>query len=176
MRRGALAVVLVAAMGCMRPPARLAGTFPATTVRDAQTTPHTGERVRWGGAIVSTMPGTQETCFEVVSLPLDRQARPRDTDETFGRFVACAPGFYDPAVYGPEREVTVVGTLEGTEVRKVGDYDYPFPRVRAETVQLWPEEPRRDVVYEPYWGPYGMWGPYWGWGWGWGWYYPAHRH
>jgi outer membrane lipoprotein len=168
----ALLLALVVAVGCVRPPADLAGTFPPVTVRDAQAAPRAGERVRWGGEIVTATPAKDETCFEVVSRPLDAQACPRDTDETLGRFLACAAGFYDPAVWAPGRDVTVVGAIEGVETRKVGDFDYPFPRVRADVVHLWPRQ--EDVVYEPYPGPYwgGYWGPGWGWGWGWGWSHP----
>jgi Slp family outer membrane lipoprotein len=153
---------------CARVPPTLQGTFPPLTVAQAQAQAEgvTGERVRWGGAIVSTTPQTGETCLEVVSKPLGRTARPLSADDTFGRFIACASGFYDPAVYSPGRDVTVVGTLEKPTTGKVGQYDYSFPRVRAESVYLWPKRELRDVAYYPY----GFWGyPGWGWGWGWGW-------
>jgi outer membrane lipoprotein len=152
---GALVVV-----GCARVPPRLAGTYPPTTVGQAQAADHVGERVRWGGEIVVARPGTQDTCLEIVGLPLDRQARPRRSDESAGRFIACAPGFYDPAVYAPRREVTVVGTLAPTEVHPVGGYDYEFPLVRAEVIHLWPERTERRAAYYPYpfdsfgWYPY----------------------
>ena len=35
-----------------------------------------GNRVRWGGEIIKTEPGPQETCFYLMSHPLDSQARP----------------------------------------------------------------------------------------------------
>jgi outer membrane lipoprotein len=115
--------------------------------------------VRWGGAIVNVRPGRDATCFEIVSKPLDPQARPRDGDETFGRFVACVPGFYDPAIYAPQRELTVTGTLAEPMQRQVGEYDYRFPVVKADTVYLWPR--RERVAWGgTLWWPY----PYWGWG------------
>jgi outer membrane lipoprotein len=142
-------------------------------VADAQQREGVGERVRWGGELVSTTPGGGNTCFEVVSKPLDERARPRSVDESFGRFIACAPGFYDPAIYAPRRDVTVVGTLEPAEPGKVGDADYTFPRLRADAVYLWPKLEPGDLGYYPYWYPYGWgWGgPWWGWGgpWWWGW-------
>jgi outer membrane lipoprotein len=163
--RSIIAGVLVVAAGCVRPPKPLQGTFPSTTVGDAQRAPRVGERVRWGGELVQTTPVEDSTCFEVVQKPLDRQARPRPVDETTGRFRACAAGFYDPAVHAPRREVTVVGTLEEVADGKIGDYAYRYPKVRAEAVWLWPErEPPPPVVYAP-WGFYG-WGGYWGGGFG----------
>jgi len=142
MRRALLPVVLgIAAVGCARPPRPLAGEFPPVSVRDAQRDPPTGTTVRWGGTLVRTTPTNDgRTCFEVVSRPLDRRARPTTSDESAGRFVACAPAFYDPDVYAPGREVTFVGTLDGTTTRPVGEVDYTFPVVDARVVHLW--EPR----------------------------------
>jgi outer membrane lipoprotein len=153
---------------CARPPRPIAGEFPSVQVADVQRGDHTGERVRWGGVIVETRPEQDRTCFELVSLPLDGRARPRLVDDTYGRFEACAPGFYDPAIYQERREVTVVGAVQDVVTGKVGDYDYRFPRVAAETVYLWPERPDPSVVYYgayPYWNPW----PYWSVGWGVGW-------
>jgi outer membrane lipoprotein len=158
MRTWLLAVGALVAGGCARIPPRLVGTFPPTTVAQAQAADHVGERVRWGGEIVVTRPREQDTCVEIVGLPLDRQMRPRRTDESAGRFLACAPGFYDPAVYAPRREVTVVGTLAPTEVHRVGEREYEFPVVNAEVIHLWPERTERNVTYYPY--PFDAWGYY----------------
>jgi len=165
-RRAALCVVFVLVAACARVPPRLQGVYALTTVTDAQQPGTVGERVRWGGEIVSTTPATGDTCFEIVSKPLNRDARPVPADESAGRFVACAPGFFDPTIYAPGREVTVVGTVEPPTPGKVGDADYSFSRVHTDTVFLWPQRPPRDLAYAgPYWG----WGPYpYGWGWGWG--------
>jgi outer membrane lipoprotein len=172
MKRAALVLGIAMLAACSRPPRPLVGEFPRTTVRDAQDADHSGERVRWGGTLSDADPRRDETCFEVVSRPLDRRAGPRWTDETYGRFIACAPGFYDPDVYGPDREVTVVGTIEGSRVDKVGDYDYTFPLVRAEVIHLWPERSYYDD--RAYYGS-GVWvgGPIWWGGWDDG---PSHGH
>ena len=166
-----LVTVLLGA--CVRPPGPIAGDFTPTSIADAQREQRSGERIRWGGTIVSTTPGKAATCLEIVSLPLDARARPRRTDDTLGRFIACAPGFYDPEVFAPRREVTVVGALEPTESGKVGDYDYLFPRVAAEAIWLWPERnPEDRVCY----GGAAIGGPYWYPFW-WGWYGPGpHLH
>jgi outer membrane lipoprotein len=160
-------VLLALAAACARPPAQLAGTFAEITVSQAQQGAGDGTRVRWGGKIVSVGVEDRETCFDVVSRPLDRWARPRETDETEGRFLACAPGFWDPAVYEKDRAVTFVGVLAPPELRKIGDYEYPYPVLRAETVHLWPKRPDREIVYyDPWFSPwpgpvFGVW-PYYG--------------
>jgi outer membrane lipoprotein len=132
-------------IACARPPKHLAGEYARVSVDEARAAPRKGEAVRWGGLIVSMKPEKAQTCFEVAAFALDREARPRPSDESPGRFVACAPDFYEPSVYTPGREVTVVGALNGTTVRKVGEFDYTYPRVDASIVHLWPErapEPR----------------------------------
>ena len=110
--RAALLIGVVMLAACARPPRPIAGDFPSVQVSDVQSGAHAGERVRWGGMIVQTRPETDRTCFEMVSLPLDARARPRLVDQTYGRFEACAPGFYDPEIYEQQREVTVVGTVQ----------------------------------------------------------------
>ena len=132
----ALLLLLLLPAACMRPPANLAGKFDPVTVPEAQASPREGVAVRWGGTLISTRPGNNQTCFEITSFELDGRARPRPSDHSPGRFIACASGFFDPAVYTPGREVTVVGALHGTTAGQVGQYDYTFPRVDAATVHL----------------------------------------
>jgi outer membrane lipoprotein len=153
--------------GCFGPPAPLAGTFAPIAVRQAQESNLIGQRVRWGGTIVAVTPGKHDTCLEVLSRPLQRDGRPRYTDASDGRFIACATGFYDPEVYAKGRDVTVVGTLQEPETHKIGNHEYRYPKVAAETVYLWPQRevfppyyyaPMPDFWY-PAWGPwsYGSW-------------------
>jgi outer membrane lipoprotein len=108
---------------------------------------YVGEHVRWGGVIVETMPRADETCIEVVSLPLDRRARPRLVDDSFGRFRGCVPGFYDPEIYAPEREVTVVGTVQGVERGRVGEQGTTSARRRRSRVPPGPSSRADDVHY-----------------------------
>ena len=98
--------------GCIGPPAPLAGTFAPIAVRQGQEGGLTGQRVRWGGSIVAVAPGKDDTCLELLSHPLQSDGRPRYTDASDGRFIACAAGFYDPEVYAKGREVTGVRGLE----------------------------------------------------------------
>ena len=149
MRTSLLAVPLVL-VACARPPTQLAGQFERVTVAEAQAQPREGVAVRWGGLVNSARPGREQTCFEIVGFPLDASARPVVSDESTGRFLACAPGFYEPAVYAPGREVTVVGALNGTAKGTVGQYEYTFPRVDATSVYLWPERSREA---RPGWWP-----------------------
>jgi len=150
-----LALLWVAA--CVTPPEPLAtGPFAAIGHQQALADAALGERVRWGGTVVKTTPGKEETCFEIVAHPLARSSRPRATDTSAGRFVACAPGFFDPAVYRLGREVTVVGRVAKPEQGRIGEHPYRYPKLAAETIYLWPE---RREEYGPSWYPDPFWYP-----------------
>ena len=168
-------LTLVAAIavlgGCATIPKPLEGNYANVTTSSAQQGGAGGTPVRWGGEIIKTEPGPQQTCFYVLSRPLDSQARPEsgNAGESEGRFVACRDGFYDPEVFVRGRELTVTGNLHGTVTKKVGDYDYAYPRVEANVVYLWPKRQPRSAYYppgyyDPFWGP--GFGPRWGGPWG----------
>jgi outer membrane lipoprotein len=152
----AMAAALLA--GCASQPRPLQGEFAPITPREATSTDRTGMMVRWGGRIVQVEPQANRTCFEMMSTRLNHFARPYwATDDVGGRFIACREGFYDPALFEPNREVTFTGRIDGYESRRIGEYDYRFPRVAADVVYLWPIRERVDVVTRP--APW----PWWGW-------------
>jgi outer membrane lipoprotein len=159
LRLTSLCVATLALAACATQPTPLQGQYMPLTPRDAAATDATGQVVRWGGRIVQTEPHSNRTCFEVIATKLTSSARPywaSDVDD--GRFIACRTGFYDPAVFEPDREVTFTGRIEGYDTRKIGDYDYRFPRVAADVVYLWPVRETVDVLTYP--APWPWWG-YW---------------
>lgn len=152
----ALAVALA---GCATAAKPLRGEFADLSPHQAVQMDATGQLVRWGGRIVRTEPLADRTCFEMLSTRLDGSGRPYwAVDDTRGRFIACRTGFYDPALFTPEREVTFTGRIEGYETRRIGEYDYRFPRVAADVVYLWPVRERIEVIDRR--GPWPWWG-YW---------------
>ena len=163
-RRLILPALLSLGLGaCATVPQELAGTY--TTVSPDNAAATQGARVRWGGRIIQTEPQERETCFFVLDVPLDSQARPERGEQSRGRFVACKQGFYDPEVYAKGRDITVTGTVGGSETRKVGDFDYVYPRVNADVVYLWPKRPMYTpgpYYYSPFYDPF--YDPFWGFG------------
>ena len=153
-----LAAAIALLGGCATIPQPLTGNYASLTTADAQQGGGANTRVRWGGEIIRTEPGPRQTCFFLLSRPLNSQARPESgkDGENQGRFVACRAGFYDPVVFTPGRKLTVTGTLQGTMTQQVGKYDYAYPRVAADVVYLWPRRPIYRNAYNPYWG--GAWG------------------
>lgn len=148
--------------GCATQPTPLRGDYLPITPQQAAAGEQAGATVRWGGRVIEVEPRTDHTCFTILSADLDASGRPyADHDGSSGRFLACRTGFYDPAVFETDREVTFTGRIDGYENRRVGEYDYRLPRVAAEVVYLWPEREDVRVIMHPhphpYWYPRGWW-------------------
>lgn len=151
-----LATTVLAA--CASQPQPLQGQFAAITPSDAVDRDSTNLVVRWGGRIVKVEPAENRTCFEMLSTRLDISGRPYwASDEIGGRFIACHSGFYDPALFQANREVSFTGRVDGYENRRIGGYDYRFPRIAADVVYLWPVREPVNVIAQP--APW----PWWGW-------------
>lgn len=154
----ALAAILA---GCATQPSPLQGEYLPVTPQQASAGDHTGAMVRWGGQVIEVEPRADRTCFTMLSSHLDGQGRPYGAqDGSSGRFLACRAGFYDPAVFTEEREVTFTGRITGHEDARIGEYAYRMPRIDADVVYLWPERGQTQVIHHPhpyYWHPYGIW-------------------
>lgn len=153
-RRAAAGLLTALAAGALAGCAGVAlkppGPYANLTPRDAVNTDFIGARVRWGGEVIATEPQAQRTCFVVLALPLYSGGEPRvSRTESLGRFVACSPGFYDPALYAKGRQITIAGDITGFETRKVGGYAYRMPVLEAGAPHLWPIEPPVRYVTVP---------------------------
>ncbi|NIP73348.1 MAG: Slp/YeaY family lipoprotein [Gammaproteobacteria bacterium] len=152
-------LALAALAGCASPvPSQIREPAPGDLgLAQVQAEPqrHTGAPVRWGGTIVSVDNRPQVTTIVVVARPLDSSGRPREGDGSLGRFLAQVEGFLDPAVYAPQRQITVFGHVEGAMTRAIGEHPYRYPVVKVRTLYLWEPPPEHDWrYYDPYW-------PYW---------------
>lgn len=143
----------LALAGCVTTPKPLQGAFAPVQPGEVVRSGATGDLVRWGGRVVKVEPLAERSCFEIVGVRLGNDGRPLARDQSDGRFIACREGFYDPEVFQAGREVTIIGQVSGFETRKVGDYDYRYPRVDADVIYLWPERKDVDVIVErhPFW-------------------------
>ena len=154
----ALVVLLGGCVASALPDDALRSVNREVTVSELRRDPgaHVGERVLVGGEILATRPGPGETEIELLSRPLAGDDRPARSDLSEGRVLVRTKEFLDPAVYAPERRVTMVGTVVGGEERKLGELPYRYPVISVEYLQLWPREPPPPVFYPVYpWGwPY----------------------
>jgi len=142
--------------GCASIPQPLRDDFAATEPKAAEG----AQTVRWGGRVIDVLPGATQTCLDILGMPLDASARPRDLDADIGRFRACKSGFLDPAIFISGREVTVIGEVDQQVEQQIGEYLYRMAQVQVSTLFLWPE--REDLQHirihsSPLFGPYGWW-------------------
>ncbi len=135
--------ILTAALmsGCATMPAPLAGDhFSPITPNDAVEEKSSGKDVRWGGEIFAVEPGEDRTCFAVLSRALLNDARPSRRGNVNGFFIACRPGFLDPALYPEGSEITVVGSISGNEQYQSDYNNFEVAKVDASEIYLWPED------------------------------------
>lgn len=155
MTRTALFLIfpLVLAAGCATAPKPLYGEFP-DFYPDQVTQGSLSATVRWGGTIIEPRTETDRTCLEVISRELDYELRPRVTDHTRGRFLACREGFLEPAVFQPGRDITVIGRITELSDGRVGEFAYRYPRLDAEVIYLWADAPQVIYIHDPWLYPY----------------------
>ncbi len=135
-------------VGACATPASLRGDFAEVTPTDVARAPEslmTPQRVRWGGTVLSLRNSENESCFEILARPLSYSARPERGDAEQGRFLACFPGFKDPEVFQPGRDVTVVGNVVKVEPVKVDKFEYNYPKVSGTDIYLWQERSNQPV-------------------------------
>ncbi len=149
-----VATVVVMAAGCAAqlPDSLRASAAQEVDVSTLQRDPdeHAGRSLRLGGVIDSVRNEAQHTWVEIVARPLSGGGRPKLSENSSGRFLARFDGFLDPAVYEPGREITVVGTLDGPQSGRIGDYEYVYPVVSASAHVLWRPLPPPDPYPWPH--------------------------
>jgi outer membrane lipoprotein len=106
-----------------------------------------GKTVLLGGDIIETENFPDKTLIIILQRPLDSQKKPSGEDKSKGRFIVSVPGFLDPAIYGQGRQITVVGTVAGKEVRALDEIKYTYPIIDKRELYLWPME--ETVETEP---------------------------
>jgi outer membrane lipoprotein len=123
---------------------------------------HKGETVLWSGVIISSVNLKEGTIIEVLQKPADMQGKPKDVDESQGRFLALYSGYLDVAIYSQGRKVTVAGKIQGKKIQRLGEIEYTYPLISAKEVHLW-SVAKEDRVYYPYPSLHYPWwyGPYW---------------
>ncbi len=161
-----LPIVALLLGGCASNLPRQIASKPAHTASPGQVREdieaHRGIEIRWGGTVASVRNFPTRSEVEIVARPLYANGRPRDSDESEGRFIAVVSEFIDPDIYRKGREVTVHGRIAGEQSGKIDAHDYRYPRVEADTIHLWPK--RRENCadyYDPWFYPWGYPPGYW---------------
>jgi|WetSurMetagenome_2_1015567.scaffolds.fasta_scaffold118560_2 outer membrane lipoprotein len=98
---------------------------------------HKGEIVMWGGRIIETLNKDGSTELLVLQLDLTDQNFPIDNDKSQGRFMIRSSQFMDPAIYPEGTLVTVVGRIDGSETRPIGEMPYAYPAINVIEIKKW---------------------------------------
>jgi outer membrane lipoprotein len=99
-----------------------------------------GKIILTGGQILGTSAREGETWVEVLQKPLDWRHKPKDTDESFGRFLIRFESFADPAIYTAGKKITILGEVLGKKVQPLRDIQYAYPVLTPLDHHLWKPE------------------------------------
>ena len=162
-----LVLVALACGGCATggvPKSMRAGVRPGVAFKDVLKAPDSfkGTTVMWAGRILSVKNDKDGTTLQIIQTPSGSDGRPLMADQSEGRFMARVNQYLDRVVYHVNREVTVIGQVDGAIKQPLaeGEMEYAYPYVVASYVKLWPAEtPVRGGRWgygDPYmYGPYG---------------------
>jgi outer membrane lipoprotein len=133
-----LALTLAGCAGGISRQARSQVTYygPFNSVQQ-QPESHKGETVMWGGRIIETLNRDNSTELLVLQLQLTDQEFPVDNDKSQGRFIIHSPQFMDPSIYPEGTLITVVGRIEGSETRPIGEMPYVYPIINMIEIKKW---------------------------------------
>jgi len=106
-----------------------------------------GKNILVGGQILGTTVREGETWVEVLQKPLDWEHKPKDTDESFGRFLIRFESFADPAIYTAGKKITVLGEVLGKKVQPLKDMDYAYPVLTPRDHYLWKPEDSSSPMF-----------------------------
>jgi outer membrane lipoprotein len=131
-------LILVACAGGISKEARSQITYFGS-FKEVQQAPqkYRGETVMWGGKVIQTQAKDSATELVVLHLGLGSGDRPRDNDQSQGRFLVRSDRFLDPAIYPHGTLITVVGPVKGTEVRTIGEMEYRYPVMDVIEIKKW---------------------------------------
>jgi len=133
-----LALILSGCAGGISRQARSQVTYfgPFNSVQQ-QPESHKGEAVMWGGRVIETLNRDRSTELLVLQLELTDQDFPVDNDKSQGRFIIRSSQFLDPAIYPEGTLITVIGRIEGSETRPVGEMPYVYPVINVIEIKKW---------------------------------------
>lgn len=145
--------LLAVCIGCAGKPASSISLAAVDAVSLAQVhgdgDAYQGTTVRWGGVITEVDNKAESTWIFLVEYELRNNERPVTDGASDGRFVARFNGFVDPLVYKVGWPLTVLGRIDGSLQRAIGEYQYRFPIVAVRDSHLWAETVKVQPFYYP---------------------------
>ena len=118
---------------------------------------YVGKIVLISGIIIDSENTEEGTLIEILQKQADMEGRPKDVDDSDGRFLALYDGYLDTAIYTQGRAVAVAGEIRGKKVLPLGQIDYTYPFIFIKEIHLFKvqKEERYYIYPQPY--PYRWW-------------------
>ncbi len=122
------------------------------------------QAVRWGGTVIDVQNQEDTTKMQIVYYPLSFFGRPMVNDSAKGRFISTSKMFLDPAIFTKGTEITISGTLQGTDEKLIGNKLVSLPVVAIDNHFIWPQNHynsynqnlRYEYRYRNHFQPYGF--------------------
>lgn len=143
-----MALFFVLLPGCATIPVVQENALPPIPFSEliAQVEQYKGNAVILGGYVLEVENQKDHTRILAVQAPLGFGQHVKSKDLSEGRLVLIYDGFIDPEVYTKGRQITVGGTiLDGAD--NDPEVLYPYLRIQANSIHLWPEEKPRSPDY-----------------------------
>ena len=119
-----------------------------------------GQMIILSGVIIEATNTNEGTLLQVLQRPTGFRGKPKDVDETGGRFLALDNRYLDVYVYAKGREVTIAGEVQGKRTLPLDKTEYTYPLIYVKELYLWPVT-EKGYYPPPY--PYYYYDNYWWW-------------
>ncbi|MCP4747397.1 MAG: hypothetical protein GY874_14840 [Desulfobacteraceae bacterium] len=96
-----------------------------------------GEVTILGGKIIGHETDDTGTRLVILHLPLDSNERPRDSDQSEGRFILQSKEFLDPVIFAKGVLITAAGRLIEGQKLPIGQMQYLYPVFDLMEIQKW---------------------------------------
>ncbi|TVM04189.1 MAG: hypothetical protein CV087_00645 [Candidatus Brocadia sp. WS118] len=116
---------------------------------------HKGQIIVLSGVILETENTKEGTLLQVLQRPAGFRGKPKNVDETGGRFLAFDSRYLDVSVFSKGRSVTIAGEIQGKKVAPLGRIEYHYPLISVREIYLWPVEKTYPSRY--YYYPHDYW-------------------
>ena len=128
---------------------------------------HKGKIILVSGVILGSKNTKEGTLIEMLQKPADMAGRPKDVDESDGRFLAINDGYLDTAIYTRGREALIAGEIKGKRTLPLDEIEYHYPLIMIREIHLFrPKKEERSYAspyphwYYPPWYYYPYWYPW----------------
>lgn len=106
-----------------------------------------GQMILLSGMVLKTENTKEGTLVQVLQRPSGFRGKPKDVDETGGRFLALDSRYLDVNVFSEGRAVTLAGEIQGKRTLPLDKTEYTYPLISVKELYLWPDTRRFNDPY-----------------------------